>query len=278
MTRTNNVSVFVFTLDEEENLPSCLDSLQWTDDVVVIDSYSTDSTLQICAQRDVRVYRHRFNGFGSQRNWALDNIERKYPWVLILDADEKIPNELANEILVRISQNDLEVCAYRLKRKFFLWGKWLKYSSLYPTWVVRLIQGDKVHYVNRGHAETQIVDGKIDVLENDIIDENRKEIDAWFDRQNDYSRREAEYEIDQQKKPFHFSNIFSHDPVLRRAALKRLTWALPGRAVWYFLYSYIWRRGFLDGKEGLTYCLMRSMYQEMIAIKKYDLAKKAEKL
>ncbi len=273
MTRVDNVSVLVFTLNEEKNLPSCLDSLQWTDDVVVVDSYSTDSTLKICEKRDVRVYQHRFEGFGSQRNWALDNIDRKYSWVLLLDADERISSKLADEIVTKVSEGDGRICAYRLKRRFFLWGKWLKHSSLYPTWVVRLIQGDKVRYVNRGHAETQIVNGEIGVLQNDIIDENRKGIDSWFERQNDYSRREAEYEIEQQREPFHFSNIFARDPVLRRAAIKRLTWTLPGRAVWYFFYSYIWRGGFLDGGEGLRYCLMRSMYQRMIAIKKYDLAK-----
>ncbi len=278
MTSGNNVSVLVFTLDEEENLPYCLDGLEWTDDVVVVDSYSTDGTLEICKNRSIPVYQHRFEGFGSQRNWALDNIDRKYSWVLILDADERITVELANEIVTKVSEGDIEVCAYRLKRRFVLWGKWLKHSSLYPTWVVRLIHGDKVRYVNRGHAETQIVSGKIGVLENDIIDENRKEIDAWFERQNDYSRREAEYELEQQRQSFHFSNIFSQDPVRRRAALKRLTYALPGRAMWYFLYSYIWRGGFLDGKEGLIYCRMRSIYQGMIAIKKYDRAKKVEKL
>lgn len=277
MTVTNNASVLVFTLNEEENLASCLDSLDWTDDVVVVDSCSSDKTLEICARRNIRVYQHEFQGFGSQRNWALENIELKYLWVLILDADEKIASELADEILGKISQSDLEVCAYRLKRKFFLWGKWLKHSSLYPTWVVRLIRKDKVRYVDRGHAESQFVDGIIDYLEHDIIDENRKGIDAWFERQNTYSRKEAEYEIEQQQEPFELSNVFSKDPILRRATLKRLTWSIPARAVWYFLYSYGWRRGFLDGKEGLVYCVMRSIYQEMIAIKKYDLSKKSGK-
>ncbi len=277
MTGGNNVSVFVFTLDEEENLPVCLDSLQWTDDIVVVDSYSKDNTIEICKRHNVRVFQHQFEGFGSQRNWALDNIERKYSWVLMLDADEQVSDELAREILGKVSRSDLDVCAFRVKRRFFLWGKWLKHSSLYPTWVVRLVRDDKVRYVNRGHAETQIVQGKIGVLDCDIIDENRKDIDAWFDRQNAYSRREAQYEVDQQSGPMRISDIISQDPVLRRAALKRLTWALPARAVWYFLYSYIWRRGFLDGREGLTYCLMRSMYQGMITIKKYDLSKQNNK-
>ena len=111
MTRANNVSVLVFTLDESENLSSCLDSLQWTDYVVVVDSYSTDSTLEICEKRNVRAYQHRFEGFGSQRNWALDNIDLKHPWVLMLDADERIPSELAKEIITNVSEGDVKVCA-----------------------------------------------------------------------------------------------------------------------------------------------------------------------
>ncbi len=263
----------MFTLNEERNLPLCLDGLWWTDDVIVIDSYSTDRTLEICNERNIRVYQRQFDGFGSQRNWAIENVDKKYSWILILDADERVPRELAQEIQERIAEDDEKVCAYRIRRRFYLWGKWLKHSSLYPTWVIRLIRDEKVRYVNRGHAETQIVDGEIGVLANDIIDESHKGIDAWFERQNQYSRKEAEYEIDQQRQPFRAMEIFSRDPVVQRSAMKRLSWAIPGRAFWYFVYSYIWRRGFLDGKEGLMFCLMRSMYQRMITIKKFDIEK-----
>ena len=90
--------------------------------------------------------------------------------------------------------------AFRVRRRFHLWGRWLRYSSLYPTWVVRLVHKQRVRYVDRGHAETQSVNGEIRDLRNDLIDENLKGIDEWFARQNRYSRRDADYELAEERK------------------------------------------------------------------------------
>ncbi len=269
-TSANRVSVLIFTLNEEPNLPYCLDSVAWSDDVLVVDSYSTDRTLDICRERGIRTSQHPFEGFGSQRNWALENLDIKHPWVLILDADERVPTELAREIMDKTRNSDIDVVAYAVRRRFHLWGKWLKHSSLYPTWVVRLIRRDKVRYVDRGHAENQEIFGETGVLDNDLIDENQKGMEEWFERQNRYSTKEAEYELAGKQDVFSIRNLASSNPIVRRASLKRLAHKLPCRALWYFLYSYFWRRGFLDGKEGLIYCMMRSTYQGMIEIKKYD--------
>ena len=151
-----------------------------------------------------------------------------------------------------------------------MWGRWLRYSSLYPNWVVRLVHKRRVRYVNRGHSETQIVNGEILDLRKHLIDENLKGIDEWFARQNHYSRQEADYELAEQGKGGRFTELFAADPLLRRASLKRMAGWVPGRGLAYFLYSYFWRRGFLEGRDGLVFCLMRSMYQSMVAIKKYD--------
>ena len=111
--------------------------------------------------------------------------------------------------------------------------------------------------------------GEINDLKNDLIDENLKGIDEWFERQNRYSRKDAEHELHEDGKSG-VSALLSADPLARRAALKRLARRLPSRGVIYFLYAYIWRRGFLDGRDGLTFCVMRAMYQSMVSIKKYD--------
>jgi glycosyltransferase involved in cell wall biosynthesis len=262
-------SVMIFTLNEERHLPSCLDALAWCDDVIVVDSFSTDRTQAICRERGARFYQHAFEGFGSQRNWALETIECRRPWILILDADERVPPELAAEMREAIINASEAVGAFRLRRRFYMWGRWLRYSSLYPTWVVRLIHKDRVRYVNRGHAETQDVKGEIRDLENDLIDENLKGVDEWFERQNRYSRKDAEHELREEGKDG-LAALFSADPLVRRAALKRLARRLPARGLIYFLYSYFWRRGFLDGRDGLMFCVMRSMYQTMVSIKKHD--------
>ena len=127
------------------------------------------------------------------------------------------------------------VGAFRLRRRFYMWGRWLRHSSLYPTWVVRLIHKDRVRYVNRGHAETQEVKGEIRDLETDLIDENLKGVDEWFERQNRYSRKDAEYELREENKAGSRARYSQLTHWSRRAALKRLAWRLPARGLIYFL-------------------------------------------
>jgi hypothetical protein len=151
-----------------------------------------------------------------------------------------------------------------------MWGRWLRYSSLYPTWVVRLVRVGRVTYVNRGHAETQVVDGETRGLVSDLIDENLKGVDEWFERQNRYSAKEAELELAEEKTPFRFSDLVSADPLKRRAAAKRLAASSPLRPTLFFLYNYVLRGGFLDGRDGLVFCMMKAEYYRMIVAKKHD--------
>lgn len=270
------VSVMIFTLNEEQNLPRCLDSLLWCDDVIVVDSFSKDRTEEIARARGARFFQNRFEGFGTQRNWAIDNTSPKHEWLLMLDADEQVRPELVADMARKLAAANPSIGAYRLTRRFHLWGRWLRHSSLYPTWMVRLVHKDRARYVNRGHAETQVVDGEIGQLEGDLIDENVKGIGDWFDRQVRYARKEAEFEVAQEQGRFPLGDLISSDPLARRAALKRAARGVPGRAHTYFLYSYLLAGGFLDGEDGLVYCSMRALYQHMIVIHKYDLRKRPE--
>jgi len=264
------VSVMIFTLNEEIHLPSCLDSLEWCDDVIVVDSFSTDGTEAICRDRGIRFFQHVFEGFGSQRNWALEHVQPRYSWILILDADERVPSELAGELVRKAIESPSSVGAYRVRRRFHMWGRWLRYSSLYPTWVVRFIHRDRVRYVNRGHAETQKVQGELRDLDHDLIDENLKGVDEWLERQNRYARKEAEHELEADGHAPVFSGLLSSDPLMRRQAVKGIGHRMPFRPLMYFLYSYVWRRGFLEGRDGFMFCYMKAVYQAMVQIKKYD--------
>jgi hypothetical protein len=114
------------------------------------------------------------------------------------------------------------------------------------------------------------VDGRIEDLEHDLIDENLKGIDEWIDRQNAYSRKDAEHELVQAAYGKSLQDLFARDPLCRRAALKTIASRMPARGLLYFLYAYVWRLGFLDGRDGFVLCRMRALYQTMVAIKKYD--------
>ena len=268
------VSAMIFTLNEAVHLPSCLAALAWCDDVIVVDSFSTDQTEAICRAAGARFFQNRFTGFGDQRNWALVNCSPKHQWILILDADERVTPSLVTELKARIPNVSGDIGAFRIRRRFHMWGRWLKYSSLYPTWVVRLIHRDRVRYLNRGHAETQDVQGRIADLDNDLIDENLKGIDDWYERQNRYSSKDAEYEVARDGAGIRWGGLWSTDGLARRATLKQIAARLPFRPLLYFVYSYVFRLGFLDGWDGLQFCLMKATYQRMLVSKKYDIRRR----
>jgi glycosyltransferase involved in cell wall biosynthesis len=275
-TRRAPVTTMIFTLNEAVHLPSCLATLEWCDDVIVVDSMSTDATREIARGWGARVVEHPFEGFGSQRSWALEHAAPRHHWVLILDADERVPPELAAEMASALAGGAPGIGAFRLRRRFHMWGRWLRHSSLYPSWVVRLVHRERVRYIDRGHAETQEVRGDVRELTHDLIDENLRGIDEWFARQNRYARHEADYELAHEAGGLRLRDLLSADPLRRRAALKRVGWRIPARPLVYFAYSYLWRGGWRDGRDGLVFCAMKALYQGMIAVKKYDARRRAQ--
>ncbi|HHH11535.1 MAG TPA: glycosyltransferase family 2 protein, partial [Sorangium sp.] len=167
-------TAMIFTLDEQVHLPTCLSSLHWCDDVVVVDSFSEDRTEEIAREQGARFYQRRFDDLARQRNWALANIEVRHPWVLLLDADERVSAPLRRELAQRLPTTGDEVAAYRLKRRYHMWGRWLPRSSLYPSWLVRLVRPARVKFYKQGHGEGADVNGRIEALHSDLIDENLK--------------------------------------------------------------------------------------------------------
>ncbi|MCW8139676.1 MAG: glycosyltransferase family 2 protein [Planctomycetota bacterium] len=268
----------VLTRDEELHLPACLAALTWCDDVVVLDSLSTDATEAIAREAGARFVQHPFEGFGAQRNWALDHVEDLREWVLFLDADERVPSALAEEVRAATRAAPADVAAFRVRRRFHLWGRWLRRSALYPTWVVRLVRRGRVRYVDRGHAETQVVDGHVDRLEEDLIDENLRGLEAWFARQNRYSSQEAAREEAEGTPGLlpALRGLLAADPLERRASARQLARRLPVRGGWSLLHAYVLRGGFLEGRDGWNLCLMRAIYEQMIEIKRHDLRRGAQ--
>ena len=266
------VSVFIQTLNEEINLQKCLDSLSFSDDIVVLDSLSTDGTEAIARKNGARFFQRPYDGRASNQNWAVENIKFKHPWVYYSDADEVVTPELADEILSVTSDSDCTDVLYRVRYKNFFMGKWIKYSSLYPTWVPRLFKPDKIRW-ERGANPIAIADGSEGRLKEHFLHYNfSKGVDAWVGKHNKYSSYEALETIQELKNgSIDWPGLFSADAVRRRQAIKKASFRMPMRHVLKFVYMYFFRLGFLDGFAGLVYCHLQSMYEYMICVKVYEL-------
>jgi glycosyltransferase involved in cell wall biosynthesis len=263
-----NVSVLILTYNEEASLPRCLDSVSWSDDIVVFDSCSTDRTVEIAKARGVRVVNRKFDNYSNQRNAAFKNVSYKHPWVLMLDADEIPTGELLAEIQEKLAhKQSADVAMFRVRRKDMFMGRWLKHSSGYPTWFPRLLRPGKV-IVSRAVNEEYIADGLEGILNGHLEHYPfNKGISYWFDRHNRYSTMEAEIMYRARIEPLRWSGLWCRDPVKRRRAQKEFAYKIPCRPMIMFIALYFIRRGFLDGYPGYVFCTLRATYERMIDFK-----------
>jgi glycosyltransferase involved in cell wall biosynthesis len=264
-----SISVLILTLNEEDNLEKCLQSLRWSDDIVVLDSFSTDRTVKIAEEMGAQVVQRRFDNWSTHQNWAVRNIPFKYPWVYYSDADEIVPAELRDEMLAVTRNADAEPVAYRLRYKNFFCGRWIKHCGIYPVWALRLFRPEKIRW-ERLVNPVPVVQGAEGRLENHFHHYSfNKGLEAWFEKHNRYSSQEAEEGSKAIRNGFEdWASLFSlRGGPPRRRALKELAFRLPFRPTLRFLYMYLLRMGFLDGWEGLTYCRLLTIYEYMIVLK-----------
>ena len=266
------ISVLILTLNEEINLEGCLESVKWSDDIVVLDSFSTDRTAEIAEKGGARFVQRAFDNYAAQRNAALSNITYKHPWLLMVDADERIPVELAREMSEAVKQAGVELVLFRMRRKDMFLGRWLRRSSGYPTWFGRLMRIGRVR-VEREINEEYHADGQVASLQGHLIHHPfNKGVAYWVERHNRYSSMEARALARELLCPLVVRDCFSPDPVKRRRFLKHLAYRLPGRPLIVFSYLFILRLGFLDGKAGLRFALLRSFYEFLIDVKASELS------
>ncbi len=272
------ISVLILTLNEEENLPNCLASLGWCDDVVVLDSYSSDKTEQLAAEGGASFFQRRFDNYAAQRNYGLSEISYKYDWLLMVDGDEAVPPELVAEMEKMVGSGNEKITIYRMRRKDFFLGKWIKRSSGYPTWFGRLM---KIGYVRveRSINEEYVTDGEIGYLQEHLHHYPfNKGFSAWLEKHNSYSSMEAELLVQNNSNKPNLKELRSKDPALRRRAVKSIVYRLPGRPLLMFLALYFFRGGILDGRAGLTFCTLRAFYEYMINLKVKELRRREKNL
>jgi glycosyltransferase involved in cell wall biosynthesis len=269
-----SISVLILTLNEELNLAECIDSCAWCDDIVVFDSCSTDRTREIATRKAVRFVQRRFDNYAAQRNAALTEVAYKHPWVLMVDADERTPQDLIQEMTAAVATVDSDTVLFRMRRKDYFLGQWLRRSSGYPSWFGRLVRLGGVR-VEREVNEEYIADGKIVHLESHLHHYPfNKGITYWYERHNRYSNMEALMKVDACSSRFSPAAVFRGDPIDRRRALKQLLYRLPMRPSVWFLYLYVFRMGFLDGAAGLAFSRMRASYETMIDMKVLELERR----
>jgi glycosyltransferase involved in cell wall biosynthesis len=264
------ISVLILTLNEEANLPACLESVKWSDDIVVFDSLSSDRTVEMAKAAEARVVQRKFDNYSAQRNAAL-KVDFKYPWVLMVDADEVVPDDLHVEIVDALTKVSQDVEMFRLRRKDLFLGKWLRRSGGYPTWFPRLFRVGCV-WVEREINEEMHCKGAVANLAAHLVHYPfNKGIAFWLERHNRYSSMEAVALAQETRTKMRLMSLFSRDPVVRRKGLKQLAYRLPCRPLIVFVYLYVIRMGFLDGAAGLRYCRMRAIYEYMIDLKVMEL-------
>jgi glycosyltransferase involved in cell wall biosynthesis len=261
------ISILVLSLNEEINLAACLDSCSWCDDIVVFDSFSVDGTREIAAAKGARFVQRRFDNYAAQRNAGLTEVPYKHPWVLMVDADERIPPDLVEEMQRAVARADADTVLFRMRRKDFFMGRWLRRSSGYPTWFGRLVRLGRVR-VEREVNEEYVAEGDVLHLESHLHHYPfNKGVANWYERHNRYSSMEALAKVQSLTASPSFKTVFSRDPTERRRALKVLLYRVPMRPAIVFAYLYFFRLGILDGRAGLAFSRMRASYELFIDLK-----------
>jgi glycosyltransferase involved in cell wall biosynthesis len=268
-----SVSVLILTKNEEMNLPGCLESVCWSDDIHLYDSCSEDNTVSIAQQFEAKITQRPFDNWSTHQNWGLTNIPFKYEWVFYIDADERMSNSLISAINETINLPEQEFNAYRIQRRDFFMGTWLKHVQTTP-YYIRLFRPEKIHYERLVNPVTK-VDGPIGQLSG-YLDHYpfSKGINHWLDRHNSYSTFEAQqiYDNLRNRETFSLSKAFiARDFQSRRFNQKELFYRLPARPIIKFLILYFLKRGFLDGKPGFTYAVLQSIYEYTIILKVNEL-------
>jgi len=231
------ISVAVITKNEEQNIRDCLESVRWADEVVVVDSGSTDGTLEICRKFQARVYMEEWKGFSRQKNSAVEKARNE--WVLSLDADERVTPELQGEIGATLGK-DPSYEGYFIARKNFFRNRWIKHCGWYPDYNLRLFRKDRGRFRERAVHERVELKGKVGYLKNPLEHKTYQSVSDFLERMDRYSTLAAR-EMYREGRRYHFFDAFFRPPFT-------------------FLQMYLIRAGFLEGYLGFLLSVLYSFY------------------
>lgn len=259
-------TVIVLTFNEEANIERCLNSVSGlTNDIVVVDSFSTDNTLKICEAHHCRVYQHAFVNHALQFNWALDHIPLDRPWLLRLDADEVVPDRLKAELEELADTCGPDVTGIYLNRRMYFMNRWLKYGGLYPHYILRAFRRGAGRYEEKTEEHLVLATGGTIYAKQDFLEDNRQNhLKYWLRKHDDLSDGEIRDTLLETRDPAR-----DLPPRLFGTKVERTRWfktriyvnaPLFLRAFGYFLYRYVLRLGFLDGVPGLIFHVLQAFW------------------
>lgn len=265
-------SIYILTHNEELDIAACLESALLSDDIIVVDSYSSDRTVEIASRYPVRIVGHPFESHGKQRTWMLREVPTQHEWVYILEADERMTPELFQECL-EAAKGDRYIGYYVAERVMFM-NRWIRYSTQYPRYQLRLFRKDQVWFDDYGHTEREVCNGETGFLKETYPHYTcSKGLSRWIDKHNRYSSDEAAETLRQlQQGAVNWQTLFfGKTEVERRRSLKDLSLRLPFRPLIRFLYMYFILKGCLDGQAGFAWCTLQAFYEYLILLKVEEL-------
>jgi glycosyltransferase involved in cell wall biosynthesis len=265
-------SIYILTYNEEIDIAPCIESAMLSDDIIVVDSYSSDRTVEIAQQYPVQVVQHRFESHGRQRTWMLREVPAKYEWVYILEADERMTPELFNECCAAMQKPDY--IGYYVAERVMFMGRWIRHSTQYPRYQMRLFRSDKVWFDDYGHTEREVCEGPTHFLQETYPHYTcGKGMSRWIEKHNRYSTDEAVETVRQlESGTVNWKDLFwGQSEIERRRALKDLSLRVPLRPIVRFFYMYLMLGGIWDGRAGFTWCMLQAFYEYLILLKVWEI-------
>ncbi len=266
------ISIFILTHNEERDIAACIESALVSDDVIVVDSFSSDRTVEIAERYPVRTIQHAFESHGKQRTWMLQNVPTQHEWVYILEADERMTPELFSECIAAARSGE-HVGYYAAERVMFM-NQWIRRSTQYPRYQLRLLDKQRVWFDDYGHTEREVCNGSTGFLQATYPHYTcGKGFERWIEKHNRYSSDEAAETIRQlSDHGVDWRALFwGRTEVERRRALKDLSLRMPLRPLVRFIYMYFFLGGILDGRAGFTWCMLQAFYEYLITLKVWEL-------
>lgn len=267
------ISVVVLTFNAEATIGATLAAArQVSDDIHVVDSGSTDRTLEIVRAAGAQILHHPFENYGAQRNWAIDNVPLKHPWELHLDADER-PTDALIGALDRLRREGPApgVVGYYIPRLVHFHGRPLRHGGMYPIWHLRLFRHGHGRCEQRRYDQHFYVDGPSARIDAPMIDDIRTPLGEWTQRHNRWADAEVEEILNPGDRGIIAAGTETPVAVKRGQRERYYRQPLFLRAFLLFIYRYIWKRGFLDGREGLIFYVLQTLwFRFLIDAKLYE--------